>query len=92
MSTESENVIDAMELAARMCELREADVTDDDVAAALDERYGVDPDTFEQIVRDLLPFTPTLLSPLSNTCYHVLGWHDDRAFYAIVKAPSSLVD
>ena len=72
------------ELAARMFNLHEA-VSDTEVESRLQEEFGLDWTDFANLVDRLLPLTPKILSPLTNTAFHALGYSDGEAWIAIVK-------
>ena len=79
--------LDGLEVAAHIFELDHDDENIDEmVEGKLYEEWGIDLDVFTSIVSWLLPLTPVLESPLSKERYHVLGFHDDKAFIALAKA------
>jgi hypothetical protein len=54
-----------------------------DIDYQLNLCYGVDFDTYCKIVKDLIPFTPPVASPLSSKLYH--AFVDVKTSTAIVK-------
>lgn len=46
---------------------------DEDFDSPLLEKFGVDIEQFGDIAKALLPLTPTIMSPMTNTIYHAFG-------------------
>ncbi len=54
----------------------------------LQEKYGIDMDTYHQIVKDLLPFTPIIQTAIDGQKFHAFVNFNDQS--TIVRCPPSL--
>ena len=84
-------MFDALELAAHIAGL---DIDSDpdvfEVEEVLLDRHDVDFDTFERMVKLLIPYTHPIQSPLSGTSYHALGYADGKGWLALCKTPAAI--
>ena len=75
---------DIYELAAALCNL-DCDTDDVIIEQSIYEKYGIDMENFVKVVKDLLEFTPAVISELTNNVYHSFGTYTDNLFCSIVK-------
>ena len=78
---------DIEELAYRAmgCNEEEAEenINNGDIEIAIEEKYGIDFETYCEIIKDILPFTPQVHSGIEGNLYH--AFVDVKKQRAIVK-------